>query len=58
MSDFAIDPELRIRAKPEMVLRRTKDAVLFIREMVLSRRGHQWLSGEAYYNVSKKSGTS
>jgi hypothetical protein len=44
MSDFAIDPELRIRAKPEMVLRRTNDAVLFIREMVLSRRGHQWRS--------------
>lgn len=42
MSDFAIDPELRIRANPERVLRCTNDAVRFIREMILSRRGHQW----------------
>ena len=42
MSDFAIDPELRIRANPERVLRCTNDAVRFIREMMLSRRGHQW----------------
>jgi hypothetical protein len=41
-SDFAIDPELRIRANPERVLRCTNDAVKFIREMMLSRRGHQW----------------
>jgi hypothetical protein len=44
MPDFAIDPELRIRAKPERVLRRTNDAVRFIREIMLSRRGHQWRS--------------
>jgi hypothetical protein len=44
MSDFAIDPELRIRANPERVLRCTNDAVRFIREMMLSRRGHQWRS--------------
>ena len=42
MSDFAIDPALRIRANPERVLRCTNDAVRFIREMMLSRRGHQW----------------
>ena len=42
MSNFAIDPELRIRANPERVLRCTNDAVRFIREMMLSRRGHQW----------------
>jgi hypothetical protein len=42
MSDFAIDPELRIRANPERVLRCTNDAVRFIREMMLNRRGHQW----------------
>ena len=44
MADFAIDPELRIRAKPERVLRRTNDAVSFIREIVLSRRGQHWRS--------------
>ena len=44
MADFAIDPELRVRAKPERVLRRTNDAVRFIREIMLSRRGHQWRS--------------
>jgi hypothetical protein len=44
MADFAIDPELRIRANPERVLRCTNDAVRFIREMMLSRRGHQWRS--------------
>jgi hypothetical protein len=42
MPDFAIDPELRIRANPEKVLRCTNDAVRFIREMMLSRRDHQW----------------
>jgi hypothetical protein len=44
MSDFAIDPEVRIRANPERVLRYTNDAVRFIREMMLSRQGHQWPS--------------
>jgi hypothetical protein len=43
MPDFAIDPELRIRANPERALRCTNDAVRFIREMMLRRRGgHQW----------------
>jgi hypothetical protein len=40
--DFAIDPELRIRANPEKVLRRTHEALKFIRKMMLSRSGRGW----------------
>jgi hypothetical protein len=36
MPDFPIDPELRIRASPPIVLRRTTDAVDFIRKVALS----------------------
>jgi len=32
MPDFPIDPELRIRARPPIVLRRTTEAVDFIRK--------------------------
>jgi hypothetical protein len=32
MRDFPIDPELRIRASPPIVLRRTTEAVNFIRK--------------------------
>jgi hypothetical protein len=42
MPDFPIDPELRIRASPPVVLRRTIEAVGFIRKMTLSRPGHAW----------------
>jgi hypothetical protein len=42
MPDFPIDPELRIRARPPVVLRRTTEAVGFIRKMTLSRPGHAW----------------
>jgi hypothetical protein len=42
MHDFPIDPELRIRARPPVVLRRTTEAVGFIRKMTLSRPGHAW----------------
>src|SRR6266446_1201561 len=42
MPDFPIDPELRIRARPPVVLRRTTEAVGFIRKMTLSRPGHPW----------------
>ena len=42
MPDFPIDPELRIRASPPVVLRRTTEAVGFIRKMTLSRPGHGW----------------
>ena len=37
-----IDPELRIRAKPPVVLRCTTEAVKFIRKMGLSKRGRGW----------------
>ena len=45
MPDFPIDPELRIRASPPIVLRRTTEAVDFIRKMALSspdKNGNAW----------------
>ena len=42
MPDFPIDPELRIRARPPAALRRTTEAVGFIRKMTLSRPSHGW----------------
>jgi hypothetical protein len=42
MLDFPIDPELRVRANPARVLRRTSEALQFIREMTRSRRGRAW----------------
>jgi len=36
MPDFPIDPELRIHASPPIVLRRTTEAVDFIRKVALS----------------------
>jgi hypothetical protein len=42
MPDFPIDPELRIRTSPPVVLRRTTEAVGFIRKMALSGPGHGW----------------
>ena len=42
MHQFPIDPELRIRAKPPVVLRCTTEAVKFIRKMGLSKRGRAW----------------
>jgi len=42
MPDYLIDPELRIRASPEVVLRRTTEAVEFIRKMMSSHSGSEW----------------
>jgi hypothetical protein len=42
MQQFPIDPELRIRAYPTVVLRYTTEAVKFIRKMALSNRGREW----------------
>jgi hypothetical protein len=42
MHQFPIDPVLRIRAKPPVVLRCTTEAVKFIRKMGLSKRGRAW----------------
>src|SRR5260370_42101851 len=42
MPDFPIDPELRIRASPPIVLRRTTEAVGFIRQVVLSGADRAW----------------
>src|SRR5215510_1034937 len=36
MPDFPIDPELRVRASPPIVLRRTTEAVNFLRKAALS----------------------
>jgi hypothetical protein len=43
MPDFPIDPELRICASPPGVLRRTAEAMAFIRKMTLGRAGRAWL---------------
>ena len=42
MPDFPIDPELRIRARAPVVLRRTTEAVGFLRKMILSRHDQAW----------------
>ncbi len=42
MLDFPIDPELRIRASPPIVLRRTTEAVGFIRRVALSSPDRAW----------------
>jgi hypothetical protein len=42
MPDFPIDPELRIRANPPIVLRRTTEAVDFIRNVALSTPDRPW----------------
>jgi hypothetical protein len=42
MPDFPIDPELRIRASPPIVLRRTTQAVDFIRKVSLSSPDRAW----------------
>jgi hypothetical protein len=42
MPDFPIDPELRIRATPPIVLRRTIQALDFIRKLALSSADCAW----------------
>jgi hypothetical protein len=42
MHEFPIDPELRIRADPPVVLRCTTEAVNFIRKMSLRSRDRAW----------------
>jgi hypothetical protein len=42
MLDLPIDPELRIRATPDRVLRCTSDAVKFLRQMGVSRPDGPW----------------
>jgi hypothetical protein len=42
MPDYPIDPELRIRASPEVVLRRTTEAVEFIQKMTSSHSSREW----------------
>ena len=42
MPDFPIDPELRIRATPSIVLRRTTQAIDFIRKLALSSPDRAW----------------
>jgi hypothetical protein len=43
MPDFPIDPELRIRVSPPVILRGTTEAMTFIRKMTLGRAGRAWL---------------
>jgi hypothetical protein len=42
MPSFPIDPELLIRASPPIVLRRTTEAVDFIRNVALSTSDRAW----------------
>jgi hypothetical protein len=42
MPDFPIDPVLRIRARPTVVLRRTTEALAFIRKVALSTHDRAW----------------
>src|SRR5437764_5887667 len=42
MPDFAIDPEVRIRATPSIVLRRTTQAIDLIRKLALSSSDRAW----------------
>jgi hypothetical protein len=42
MPDFPIDPELRIRASPPIVLRRTTEAIELIRQLALSSPDRAW----------------
>lgn len=42
MANFAIDPELRIRGLPEIVLRQSDEAVAFLREKLLFLPGGAW----------------
>ena len=42
MPDFPIDPELRVCVSPPVVLRRTTEAVAFLRKMALNSTGRAW----------------
>jgi len=42
MVSFAIDPELRIRGRPETVLRKSDEALTFLRKKILSLPGGPW----------------
>ena len=42
MPDFPIDPELRIRASPPIVLHCTTEAIEFIRKTTLSSPNRAW----------------
>ena len=42
MLDFPIDPELRIRGRPELVLQRTNEALNFVRQTAASMSSRAW----------------
>ena len=42
MLDFPIDPELRIRGYPELVLQRTNQALNFVRQTAASGSSRAW----------------
>jgi len=42
IGSFPIDPVLHIRVSPPIVLRRTSEAVAFVRKMSRRRSGHAW----------------
>jgi hypothetical protein len=42
MGSFPIDPELHICVRPPIVLRRTGEALVYVRKMSQRRSGHAW----------------
>ena len=42
MLDFPIDPELRIRGRPELVLQRTNETLNFVRRTAASMSSSEW----------------
>jgi hypothetical protein len=42
MLDFPIDPELRIRGRPELVLHHTNEALNFVRQTAASMSSRTW----------------
>jgi hypothetical protein len=49
MPDFPIDPELHVRASPPQVLRRTNEAMAFIRKMTVGGSGRAWLEVQQFF---------
>ena len=52
MSDFPIDPELRIRGRPDQVLRRTNKALNFVRQVPQGALGKMSWTGSRQSRTS------
>jgi len=56
MRDFPIDPELRICVSAPGVLRRTNEAIAFIRKMIRSRSERAWLDVQQSFETPGTTG--